>query len=245
MLAFQFIYYYGVLCCLVQVYFFFQVLIEFLLIVGILWQLWSTIVVSKIISLLQNIGRNILYQIIQLLNRIFYYRPSIGAELFMFDSGPGKGSEISISLGSHLSLTLCIQLKNVADHTLSSINQVYCIFSVSQSQTFSSPNAINFNPSITKEMVELNTKLLQYVKNVSRRVESVNIDELEVGLVESYASFEINGRGQGFGSCLLDISNFDEGLYQIKWHSGFVDEKGVYWSLLPLNAGIVFSIKKT
>lgn len=162
----------------------------------------------------------------------------------MFDSGPQNENEISISHGSHLSLNLCIQLKNVANHSLSSIKEVHCIISVSPSQTFSSQSAINFCPFVTKEMVELNTKLLQYVKNISRGIESVNIDEDEVGLVKSYVSFEINGRGQGFGSCLLDVSNLKAGLYQIKWHSGFVDEKGAYWSLMPLNAGVVFSIKK-
>ncbi|KAJ3708845.1 hypothetical protein LUZ61_012550 [Rhynchospora tenuis] len=173
----------------------------------------------------------------------FKIRASNGAELFMFDSCL-QNNEISISYGSHLSLNLCIQLKNIAKDTLSSIKEVHCIISATPSKTCSSESTINFNPSITQEMVELNTSLLEYVKNVSRGVESVNIDD-EGDLVKSYVSFEINVRGQGFGSCLLDVSKFGEGLYQIKWHSCFVDENGVYWSLLPLNAGVVFSIKKS
>ncbi|KAJ4733566.1 Integrator complex subunit 7 [Rhynchospora pubera] len=173
----------------------------------------------------------------------FKIRPSNGAVLFMFDSGL-QNNEISILPGSHLSLNLCIQLKNVADDILSNIKEVHCIISATPSKTCSSESTINFNPSITQEMVELNNRLLQYAKNVSRGFESVNTDEDDDGLVKSCVSFAINGRGQGFGSCLLDVSKFAEGLYQIKWHSCFVDEKGLYWSLLPLNAGVVFSIKE-
>jgi integrator complex subunit 7 len=62
----------------------------------------------------------------------------------------------------------------------------------------------------------------------------VNTDEVEVDLVTYYVYFEINRRDQGFGSCLLDVSNFVEGLYQISWHSGFVDEKGDYWSFVSI-----------
>jgi integrator complex subunit 7 len=182
---------------------------------------------------------------IHLLNTFFCYRPSIGAEVFMFNSGPQKVNEISISHGSYLSLNLCIQLKNISKNTLSSIKEVHCIISVCPSHTFSSQSAINFNPCVSKEMVELNSKLLQHVKSISGGAKLVNTDEVEVGLVKSFVSFEINRRGQGFGSCLLNVCNFEVGLYQIKWCSGFVDEKGDYWSLLPLNAGVVFSIRKT
>lgn len=62
--------------------------------------------------------------------------------------------------------------------------------------------------------------------------------------VSAVVQFEPNERGQGFSSCLLDVSRFPVGSYQIKWLSCCIDQHGSYWNLLPLNGKPVFTVKK-
>lgn len=97
-------------------------------------------------------------------------------------------------------------------------------------------------------MVEMNEKLFQYVTectqkiNHSKRAGDTDIDN-NARTVNTFVQIEPNDRGQGFSNCLLDVSQFPVGTYRIKWHSCCIDSQGSYWSLLPLNAEPLFTIK--
>nr|CAB3472581.1 unnamed protein product [Digitaria exilis] len=97
----------------------------------------------------------------------------------------------------------------------------------------------------TAEMVEFNSKLLQYIRRDLTKGGDEKDSQSGLEMVTSFASFEPADSGQGFSACLLDVSSFSEGSYQIKWHACYVDEKGSYFSLLPLNDGAVFSVRKS
>lgn len=92
-------------------------------------------------------------------------------------------------------------------------------------------------------MIDMNEDLFEHVteagktSNTKRRRVS---DGDEV--VKAFVCFEPNERGQGLSTCLLDVSRFPEGSYEIKWHSCCVDDRGSYWSLLPMNAAPVFTL---
>lgn len=92
-------------------------------------------------------------------------------------------------------------------------------------------------------MVEMNEKLLDYVTQCgTKNISKYGSGGTDGKFVNTVVCFEPNERGQGFASCLLDVSRFPIGSYRIKWHSCCVDNHGTYWSLLPLNAGPVFTI---
>lgn len=99
-------------------------------------------------------------------------------------------------------------------------------------------------------MLDLNEKLLRYVRGCGKAKSSTNMRNSGGGsgsgggVVDGFASFEANERGQGFFSCLLDVSGFPVGCYRIKWQSSCVDSEGSYWNLLPLNVGPVFTVNK-
>ena len=96
------------------------------------------------------------------------------------------------------------------------------------------------------DMVEINEMLFRYVTNLhTKRISNGKrrkYDKNEDGVVYAFVHFEPNESGQGFASCLLDISSFPVGSYRIKWHSCCIDDEGSYWSLLPLNAGPVVTV---
>lgn len=100
----------------------------------------------------------------------------------------------------------------------------------------------------TDDIVEINEMLLHHVKNISTK--KINNskrrrrDDNEDGAY-AFVHFEPNERGQGFASCMLDISGFPVGSYRIKWHSCCIDNQGSYWSLLPLNAGPVVTVRRS
>lgn len=99
----------------------------------------------------------------------------------------------------------------------------------------------------TEDMVEMNDRLLRYVtecctkgtSNNSKHWGRDNKDEC----ASTFVSFKVNERGQGFSSCLLDVSGLPVGYYSIKWHSCCIEREGHYWSLIPLNAGPVFTVR--
>ena len=102
----------------------------------------------------------------------------------------------------------------------------------------------------TDEMVEMNKELFRYVtESESSSDNTMNINKRGCGIdddrefVNSFVCFKLNERGIGFSGCSLDVSGFPTGSYRIKWHSCCVDNQSNYWSLLPLNAGPVFTIQ--
>lgn len=103
---------------------------------------------------------------------------------------------------------------------------------------------ITFETEEIEEMVKLNEMLLLHLRFDSKdthRKHSAVFDSSDTAT--TFISFKPNERGQGFSTCLLDVSAFPEGAYQIKWQSCCIDKNGSYWSLLPLNTGSIFTIK--
>ncbi|XP_059661933.1 uncharacterized protein LOC132308009 isoform X2 [Cornus florida] len=176
----------------------------------------------------------------------FRIRPCISSELFAL-SGDDKSSDgISVLPGFHLSLNLCLQLKNVPPGLPVQLTKLYCILYCRSGQEKGQKGS-GFQDWGADDMVDLNEKLLQYVTGETRTTKGVlNRDNAgDSGVVEACVCFEPNERGQGFSTCLLDVSAFHVGSYRIKWHSCCIDSKGSYWSLLPSNAGPVFTVKKS
>ncbi|KAL6626555.1 hypothetical protein ACP70R_030281 [Stipagrostis hirtigluma subsp. patula] len=175
----------------------------------------------------------------------FRVRPCLGVELYMFNSSPAKGRKMSVEPGFQLSLTLCMQWKRVLDRASIRLMKLYCILSASSASCLDAAGTRSnqFDKHKTTEMVELNTKLLQYIKNDLRKGRDEKSCHTATDMVTAFACFEPAGSGQGFSSCLLNVSSFPEGSYQIKWHACCVDENGSYFSLLPLNDGAVFCVQ--
>uniref|UniRef100_A0ACD5UR66 Uncharacterized protein n=1 Tax=Avena sativa TaxID=4498 RepID=A0ACD5UR66_AVESA len=176
----------------------------------------------------------------------FSVRPCLGAELFIFDSNPVNRDTVSVSPGSQLSVTLCLRWKRVLERTRIHIAKLYCILATSPSSRLHITGARSkqFEMCRTAEMVVLNSMLLRHIKRDPRK----NRDEKksscpETDLVTAFACFAADGGGQGFSDCLLDVSSFPVGSYHVVWHTCCVDENGRYFSLLPLNDGIVFSVR--
>uniref|UniRef100_A0A5B6ZPJ9 Integrator complex subunit 7 n=1 Tax=Davidia involucrata TaxID=16924 RepID=A0A5B6ZPJ9_DAVIN len=187
-------------------------------------------------------------------NHFFRVRPCISSELFALTGDSGTPDGIFILQGFHLSLNLCLQLKNVSPDLPVRLTKLYCILYCRTSFQ------INFQSGENKgqmqldcqdwgadDMVDLNEKLLQYVTGCTETTQGMrdgdNTGDCEV--VDACVCFEPNERGQGFSNCVLDVSAFPVGSYRIKWHSCCMDDKGSYWSLLPLNAGPVFTVRKS
>ncbi|XP_042484823.1 uncharacterized protein LOC122065096 isoform X3 [Macadamia integrifolia] len=182
----------------------------------------------------------------------FQVRPCIGAELFAFNADTRGPGELSIMQGFHLSLNLCLQLKNAAGFLPDRIVKFYCILSCRASDCVTREGEENkgqtqlgFRGCETSEMVDLNEELLWHVKEgIKNGKKHGRFSNISGGSAHAFTCFELNGRGQGFSTCLLDVSAFPVGSYKIKWHSSCIDNKDSYWSLLPLNSGPIFSVKK-
>lgn len=152
-------------------------------------------------------------------------------------------------MGFQLSLNLCIQLKNASRVTHVGASKIYIILAVrSSDRVISSGGKTDqlwwlSEARETNEMVELFDMLLHHIRTDNMMASRKNYDVGGVGLVTSCVCFEPNQRGQGFSSCLLDVSALSEGSYMIKWHSCCIDKEGHYWNLLPLNPAACFTIK--
>lgn len=130
------------------------------------------------------------------------------------------------------------------------VTKMHCLLAVNPSNQLSIGGKeiqmqCGFHPRKTDEMVELYEMLLLYIKAETGKADMMKSGVGNgVGLAMAYACFEPNEKGQGFSSCLLNVSGFPEGSYQIKWHCCCIDAGGSHWSLLPLNAGAIFTIRK-
>ncbi|KAL6003579.1 hypothetical protein ACLOJK_023812 [Asimina triloba] len=199
--------------------------------------------------LLSDIVKKWIYMPFLLPRFFFRVRPCVGAELFAFNADRHNPDKISISQGSHLSLNLCIQIKNTSPNCQISISKLYGILVIKESDRqctefveTKEQGLWGFQIPNTQEMVDLNEELLLHMRNEGRVMhQGVGGGK---GVTKAFVGFEANERGQGFSTCLLDVSNFPEGYYRIMWQSCCVDSRGSYWSLLSMNAGPVFWIKK-
>lgn len=151
--------------------------------------------------------------------------------------------------GCHLSLNVCLQLKNVPQDFTLQLAKLYCILCVSQKFNSNGQSKMTRNSEQWErvDMVEMNEHLFRYVAerkakiNHGKRRRGNDVDN-DYEILYAFAEFEPNERGQGFSNCLLDVSSFPVGSYQIRWHSCCVDRQGTYWSLLPLNSEPVFTV---
>ncbi|XP_043720116.1 uncharacterized protein LOC122667766 isoform X3 [Telopea speciosissima] len=182
----------------------------------------------------------------------FQVRPCIGAELFAFNADTQDPGELSILQGFHLSLNLCLQLKNAPGFLPVQVTKLYCILSCRASDCVTIEGVENkgqtqlgFRGWETSEMVDLNEELLWHVKEgIVNGKKHGRFSNGFGGSAHAFMCFELNDSRQGFSTCLLDVSAFPVGSYKIKWHSSCIDNQGSYWSLLHLNSGPIFSVKK-
>lgn len=199
-------------------------------------------------QLLSSILRRFMELPFVLPRHFFSVRPCLGAELFIFDSNPANKDRISVSPGFQLSLTLCLQWKRVLERTPIRIANLYCILATSPSSPLhiAGTRSKQFEMRrTTSEMVRLHAKLLQHIKGNLRKTgdeKSSRFSET-TDLVTAFTCFRPVGGGRGFSDCLLDVSSFPRGSYQIAWQACCVDGNGRCFSLLPLNDGAVFSVQ--
>ncbi|KAF7034995.1 hypothetical protein CFC21_045938 [Triticum aestivum] len=195
-------------------------------------------------QLLSSILRRFMELPFVLPRHFFSVRPCLGTELFMFDSNPANKDRISVPRGFQLSLTLCLKWKRVLERTPIRIAKLYCILATSPSSPLhiAGTRSKQFEMRrTTSEMVLLHSKLLQHAKSDLRKTSHKENSHTE--LVAAFACFKPAGSGQGFSDCLLDVSSFPRGEYQIAWQACCVDENSRCFSLLPLNDGAVFSVQ--
>lgn len=179
-------------------------------------------------------------------------RQVVGSELFVHNEETKIGVGISISPSSNLSLNLCLQLKNLPLDLHVRPKMLYCILYCPASCQVPTPGghapeqkSSGYEAWEDNEIVELNKKLFHHViDSMANKVRSGKRGRYDGTnrALEAFVQFVPNQKGQGFSSCLLDVSDFAVGSYRIKWHSCLVDNRGSYWSLLPLNMGPVFTI---
>uniref|UniRef100_A0A0E0FHD5 Integrator complex subunit 7 n=1 Tax=Oryza nivara TaxID=4536 RepID=A0A0E0FHD5_ORYNI len=200
---------------------------------------------------------NILQRVMELpfvLPKYFFrVRPCFGAELHLYDSNPENRDGISVPSGFQLSLTLCLQWKCVLERSDIDISKLYCVLAAS-----SASSCLDVTGTRSKQfeirkktagMVGLNTKLMQFVqddlgkKREKKRRKKVHVEQKD--MVTAFARFEASDSGVGFSSCLLDVSEFPQGSYKMKWHACCIDKDGAYYSLLPLNDGAAFSVRSS
>lgn len=158
---------------------------------------------------------------------------------------------MSVEQGFQLSLDLCLQLKNIQQRQVPvRINKLYCLlysklaYYTPTQHGETNRNQKSYSPWRDEDLVEMSNKLFHHAIKSSKKLEvSGRLDWTKNG-VSAVVQFERNERGQGFSSCLLDVSRFPVGSYQIKWLSCCIDQHGSYWNLLPLNGKPVFTITK-
>ncbi|KAG7621149.1 hypothetical protein ISN44_As04g020700 [Arabidopsis suecica] len=183
----------------------------------------------------------------------FNIRPCVGAELFALSSESSKRipDTVSVEQGFQLSLDLCLQLKNIQQRQVPvRLNKLYCLlytklaYHSPTQHSENNRNQMSYSPWRDEDLIEMSNKLFHHaIKSGKKPDVSGRFDWAKSG-VSTVVQFEPNERGQGFSSCLLDVSRFPVGSYQIKWLSCCVDQHGSYWNLLPLNGKPVFTVKK-
>ncbi|KAK4423236.1 hypothetical protein Salat_1906400 [Sesamum alatum] len=218
------------------------------------------------VQLCDDAASQILYNVLQLLlgtisklmlipfrtpRHFFRVRPAVSSELFMMNEDGQTIDGSSIVSGFHLSLSLCLELKNMPASLPGQLNKVYCILMCKPHSHITTgvgeskgQSQFRRQDHETDDMMDLNEKLLRHVVgSVERHGPHRRGQGDDAMMVTEYVCFELNQRGQGFSTCLLDVSSLPVGSYRIKWHSGCIDSRGSYWSLLPGNDGPLFHVQ--
>ncbi|WOH13162.1 hypothetical protein DCAR_0832671 [Daucus carota subsp. sativus] len=179
----------------------------------------------------------------------FHIRSPVSSQLFTSNIDARHGDGLSICKGSHLSLNLCLQLRNMPQDLSSRLPKLYCVLSTNASLQVPCPIKGEAKPKLgfqdwrTDDLIDMNKKLYQYViGHKSKTTLHGSDDSDDCQNREVLMCFETNMKGQGFSTCLLDVSDFPVGSYRIKWHSCGIDSQGSYWSLLPSNSGPIFTV---
>ncbi|XP_060187935.1 uncharacterized protein LOC132617066 isoform X2 [Lycium barbarum] len=182
----------------------------------------------------------------------FQFRSPISAELFITNEDGKRMDDISVLSGFEIPLTLCIQLRNISPDQLSQVSKLYCILHSRTSFQVFSANGDKKVPESSCQawksdhMVDLNDKLLHFTTGSTKRGGLHAMESAEgIYAVDKVVFFDPNEKGQGFAACLLDVSAFPVGSYQIKWHSCCIDNNGTYWSLMPLNTDQFFTVHES
>ncbi|PPD96934.1 hypothetical protein GOBAR_DD06035 [Gossypium barbadense] len=109
----------------------------------------------------------------------FYTSPIIGSELFVYSTDSRNQSQITVSSGLHLSLNLCLQLRNASPELSLGLTKLYCVLysRVSfQKQSHGERNNEEMEsqcqPWESEEIVEMNEKLFQYVTECAKKTTS-------------------------------------------------------------------------
>ncbi|KAL4575553.1 hypothetical protein LXL04_022400 [Taraxacum kok-saghyz] len=164
---------------------------------------------------------------------LFDVSPCVSCELFAMS---GNGGKMTVLPGHHLHLDLCLQLRDISPEFRAKLTKLYCILQCkmtpgkSQSQT-------------DESILELNEKLVKYVSNGDKIMSDDKDYGFDSRIAEKIVCFRVNGEGQGFGSCMIDVCRFGLGSYEIKWRGGCLDVDGCYWSLNSLNCGLIFTVE--
>ncbi|CAH2078476.1 unnamed protein product [Thlaspi arvense] len=186
----------------------------------------------------------------------FNIRPCVGAELFALSSVSCKNAPdtISVEQGFQLSLDLCLQLTNMQQPRVPlRLTKLYCLlysklaYHTPTQHGETKRNHKAYSPWRDEDLVEMSNKLFHHAVTTSGKKPETSgrFDwNRNNNGVSAVVQLEPNERGQGFSSCLLDVSRFPVGSYQIKWLSCCIDQHGSYWNLLPLNGRPVFTVKK-
>ncbi|KAF8102940.1 hypothetical protein N665_0190s0057 [Sinapis alba] len=183
----------------------------------------------------------------------FNIRPCVGAELFTLSSDSSKSTSdtITVKQGFQLSLDLCLQLKNIQQPRVPvRLTKLYCLlytklaYHTLTQHAETKRNQKSYSPWRDEDLVEMSNKLFHHTITKPGKKPEVSGRFDWSNSVSAVVQFEPNERGQGFSSCLLDVSRFPVGSYQIKWLSCCIDQHGSYWNLLPLNGKPAFTVKK-
>ncbi|XP_050374497.1 LOW QUALITY PROTEIN: uncharacterized protein LOC126792034 [Argentina anserina] len=180
----------------------------------------------------------------------FNLRPCLGSELFAVNETRTPDG-ICVSVGFHLSLNLCLQLRNVPPDIPVRFNKFYCMLYCKPSFPGSRASGIHKEQDVgtnqaweTDDIVENYDLLLKYAtKSSTKKSNKCGRSSDDGEFVNSFVHFELNDRGQGFSSCLLDVSGFPVGNYSTKWYSCCIDKQGKCWTLPSLNPGPLFTVR--
>ncbi|CAA6665303.1 unnamed protein product [Spirodela intermedia] len=173
----------------------------------------------------------------------------IGAELFLLSDQTRNSNELCILVGNQLCLHLCIQMRNISPVYRGRIYKIYCILTVESPKPVpegkkSSKVLTGFQQWKTEETMNIYELLMLHMRNEAEKRQNMRaVPTDDVDLVTAYVCVEPNTLGQGFSTCLLDVSDFPEGVYQIRWHSCCVDKSDHLWSLPAFNNGIPFTVR--
>ncbi|KAJ1381959.1 Aspartic peptidase domain superfamily [Sesbania bispinosa] len=147
----------------------------------------------------------------------FKVRQFIGSELFVHNGDSRSGVDISVLSGFHLTLNICLQLKNVPPNLHVNPTKLYCILHCNTSFQVPAGQTLENSPTgyqVWKddEIVELNKKLFCHVSDYmtdKRRIGMHNKgDDGNSRAVEAFLHFEPNEKGQGFSYCYLMYLTF-------------------------------------